>query len=118
MKIAVPTKDNVVDNHFGHCDTYTIFGIDKDKTISSKEVLKWSHGCGCKSNIVATLKDMGVDTLLAGNMGQGALNVLLSQGVEVIRGCQGNIEQQVQEFLNGHLKDQDILCSTHHYHHH
>lgn len=117
MKIAVPTKNNVVDNHFGHCDTYTIFDIDDHKNITSKEVLNWSKGCGCKSNIVATLKDMGVQTLLAGNMGQGALNVLLSHGVEVVRGCRGNIEKLVQEYLSGNLEDQDILCATHHHHH-
>jgi predicted Fe-Mo cluster-binding NifX family protein len=117
MKIAVPTRDNMVDNHFGHCDTYTIFDIDDHKNITSKEILKWSKGCGCKSNIVATLKDMGVQTLLAGNMGQGALNVLLSHGLEVIRGCQGNVEHLVLEYLNGNLEDQDILCDSHHHHH-
>ena len=27
MKIAVPTKDQVVDNHFGHCEYYTIYRL-------------------------------------------------------------------------------------------
>jgi len=117
MKIAVPTKDNVVDNHFGHCDTYTIFDVDEQKNILAREVLKWSHGCGCKSNIVATLKEMGVEILLAGNMGQGALNVLLSHNMEVVRGCSGNSEDLVREYLNGNLTDTDILCSSHRAHH-
>ena len=113
MKIAIPTRNDYVDEHFGHCDTYTIFEIENQNTIKSKEVLKWSDGCGCKSNIVGTLKDMGVSTLLAGNMGRGALNVLLSSDMEVIRGCHGNIDQLVQEYLAGRLKDMDVLCDSH-----
>ena len=27
MKIAVPTREGVVDDHFGHCAYYTIFDI-------------------------------------------------------------------------------------------
>ena len=27
MKIAVPTRDGRVDDHFGHCEYYTIFDI-------------------------------------------------------------------------------------------
>lgn len=114
MKIAVPTKNDQVDQHFGHCDSYTIFDIDEQNSITSKEVFKWSQGCGCKSNLVAILKEMGVGTLLAGNMGQGALNVLLSHDMDVVRGCNGNTEQVVLEFLQGNLQDKEILCDSHH----
>jgi predicted Fe-Mo cluster-binding NifX family protein len=114
MKIAVPTKNNAVDEHFGHCDTYTIFETDANKNIVSKEVLRWSQGCGCKSNIVGTLKEMGVATLLAGNMGQGALNVLLTHEIDVVRGCEGKIDDLVQKYLAGMLSDKEILCQSHH----
>ena len=113
MKIAIPTRNDYVEEHFGQCNTYTIVEIENQNTIKSKEILKWSDGCGCKSNIVETLKDMGVSTLLAGNMGHGALNVLLSSDMEVIRGCHGKIDQLVQNYLQGELKDKDILCGSH-----
>lgn len=113
MKIAVPTRENQVDVHFGHCDTYTIFSIDEKNQVQSKEILKWSNGCGCRSNVVSTLKEMGVQTLLAGNMGQGALNMLLSHQMNVVRGCQGNVDHLVSAYLNGQIKDQEILCQTH-----
>jgi len=113
MKIAVPTRDNRVDGHFGHCDTYTIFQIDESNQVQSKEVLKWSHGCGCRSNIVGTLRDMGVGTLLAGNMGRGAMNKLRSHQMNVVRGCEGNVDELVNTYLQGKIKDQEILCQTH-----
>ena len=38
MKIAVPTRGGAVDNHFGHCDHYTIFTI-VDGDVRMKEIL-------------------------------------------------------------------------------
>lgn len=39
MKIAVPTRENVVDDHFGHCAYYTLFTVDDDKNITNIETL-------------------------------------------------------------------------------
>jgi predicted Fe-Mo cluster-binding NifX family protein len=38
--------------------------------------MKSPEGCGCKSNIAPMLAQMGVNLMLAGNMGMGALGVL------------------------------------------
>ena len=38
MKVAIPTRNNVVDDHFGHCEYYTIFTISEDKLIVRKDV--------------------------------------------------------------------------------
>ena len=69
MKIAIPTKDQMVDNHFGNMQYYTIYTIDNQKKIISKENLPCPEGCGCKTNISTTLHAMGVEIILAGNMG-------------------------------------------------
>ena len=71
IKIAVPTRENSVDDHFGHCAYYTIFSIE-DQEIKASTTLPSPQGCGCKSNIAATLQEMGVGLMLAGNMGDGA----------------------------------------------
>ena len=31
MKVAVPTRDGRVDDHFGHCDHYTIYTIENNE---------------------------------------------------------------------------------------
>ena len=69
MKIAVPTRENVVDDHFGHCAYYTLFTVDDDKNITDTETLPSPQGCGCKSNIASVLKEKGVTVMLAGSMG-------------------------------------------------
>ena len=115
MKIAIPTKENVVDNHFGHCEYYTILTVGQDNQILSSETIPSPQGCGCKSNIAG--ENMGVSVMLAGNMGQGALNVLTTHHIKVIRGCSGNILDVATDYLNGKLTDSGVGCSSHEHHH-
>lgn len=113
LKIAVPTVNNNVDDHFGHCDHYTVFEIDENQEIKNEIIVPAGEGCGCKSNIATTLQDMGVKLLLAGNMGDGAKNVLTSHHIQVIRGCSGNIRQVVKDFLAGKISDCGFGCAGH-----
>lgn len=91
IKVAIPTKDNMVNDHFGHCEYYTVFTIDESNQIKSSETVPSPQGCGCKSNIAATLESIGVSVMLAGNIGQGALNVLTAHNIKVVRGCSGDV---------------------------
>lgn len=112
MKVAVPTREGRVDDHFGHCDHYTIFTIE-GKQVISREVLASPQGCGCKSGIAADLEKMGVEVMLAGSMGDGALNKLSAHNIRVIRGCRGDIEAVVSGFLAGFILDSGVGCSAH-----
>ena len=112
MKLAVPTREGRVDDHFGHCDHYTIFTIE-GKQVISREVMASPQGCGCKSGIAADLERMGVEVMLAGNMGEGALNKLSAHNIRVIRGCRGDIEAVVSGFLAGFILDSGVGCSAH-----
>ncbi|MDD5712150.1 MAG: NifB/NifX family molybdenum-iron cluster-binding protein [Smithellaceae bacterium] len=113
MKIALPSFQNQVDEHFGHCEYFTVFTIGPDKKIASQETITPPPGCGCKSNIAQTLAQMGVTLMLAGNMGQGAVNVLGGQGIEVVRGCSGNVKDVVESWLSGNLDDSGLACGMH-----
>ena len=112
MKIAVPTRNGKVDAHFGHCDHYTIYTVE-NKQIISREELPSPQGCGCKSGIAADLQQMGVEVMLAGSMGAGALNKLQACGIKVVRGCMGDIESVVNGYLLGFVLDSGIGCAGH-----
>lgn len=113
MKIAVPTRANCVDDHFGHCEAYTVLTIDDNKQIVDSELLPSPQGCGCKSNIASVLQTAGVKVLLAGNMGTGALNVLNRHNIIVYRGCSGDVTQVVKDYLAGKIGDSGLSCSHH-----
>lgn len=113
MKIAVPTREDFVDDHFGHCSYYTIFTIENNE-ITNSTTLPAPEGCGCKSGVAAILQAEGVELMLAGNMGEGAKNVLEYHCIKVIRGCAGKITDVVKAYLNGQISDSGFSCSAHH----
>jgi predicted Fe-Mo cluster-binding NifX family protein len=117
MKIAIPTREGRIDDHFGHCEMYTIVSVDKNNQILNTEHLPSPQGCGCKSNIAAILRQEGVSVMLAGSMGAGALNVLQRHGIDVIRGCSGDVKAVIQSFLEGNITDSGEGCQQHENHH-
>jgi len=113
MKIALPSKENRIDNHFGHCEYFTVYTVNDNKEIISEEKVNSPTGCGCKSDIAQTLSLMGVNIMLAGNMGEEAVNVLDSHGIKVFRGCSGEIKTVIKNYLDGRLIDSGIMCLEH-----
>ena len=112
MKIAVPTRDGRVDDHFGHCDHYTIFTIENNVIVESVEMPS-PQGCGCKSGVAADLQAAGVGVMLAGNMGMGALNKLAAHDIKVVRGCSGDVVALVNAYLAGEVDDSGVSCMAH-----
>lgn len=115
-KVAVPSRGNMVDEHFGHCEAFTVYQIDERNTIIGKETVPSPQECGCRSNIAAVLASRGVTVMLAGGLGQGAKNVLHYAGIEVYSGFSGEADEAVQRFLNGFTGD-DSTCAEHQHHH-
>lgn len=113
MKLAIPTRDAMVDDHFGHCAYYTVFEIEDGKVLN-QERLDSPQGCGCKSNIASVLRELGVSVMLAGSMGDGAKRVLEAQNIKVIRGCSGAIAVVLAAYLGGIISDSGEGCSHHH----
>jgi predicted Fe-Mo cluster-binding NifX family protein len=119
MKIAVPvTHDNQIDGHFGHCESYGVYTINDKNEIADFKNVESPQGCGCKSDIASVLASDGVTIMLAGGIGGGAVNVLKNSGIEVIRGCSGNSEEVVKQYLSGLVEDSGNSCLTHEKHHH
>ncbi len=118
MKIAVPVRNtNQIDEHFGHCEKYQIFSISESKEIVEVEEIASPQGCGCKSNIASVLSQKGVSVFLVGGIGAGAINVLNSVGIDVVRGCSGNARELVMQFVNGNIADSGESCRQHEHHH-
>lgn len=112
MKIAVPTIGNQVDQHFGHCEKYTIFTIE-GQAITAEEYMASPAGCGCKSNMASTLAAHGVTMLIAGGIGNGAVNVLAANGIQTIKGASGPTRAAVEQYIRGELADRGDICHEH-----
>ncbi|MDR3653814.1 MAG: NifB/NifX family molybdenum-iron cluster-binding protein [Paludibacter sp.] len=114
MKIAVPTKENnQIDAHFGHCEFYKIYTVSEQNVVISEERMDSPQGCGCKSNIAEVFENEGIKIMLAGGIGDGAINKLGAHGVSVIRNCQGDVNEIVAKYLAGEVKDGGSNCAAH-----
>jgi len=113
MRIALPSDGRQVDGHFGHCQSFTIFTVDDENKIVSEETLTPPAGCGCKSNIIPQLAEIGVSVMLAGNMGNGAVSILSSNGIQVVRGCTGDVRQVAEAWLANQIEDSGASCQSH-----
>ncbi|HKK41890.1 MAG TPA: NifB/NifX family molybdenum-iron cluster-binding protein [Bacteroidales bacterium] len=115
MKIAVPvTSGNLVDGHFGHCESYGVYTISENNEIENIKKVDSPQGCGCKSDIASVLASDGVSVMLAGGIGGGAINVLNNSGIEVIRGCSGDASEVVSLYLKGMVHDSGNSCNHNH----
>lgn len=112
MKIALPSRDGAIDDHFGHCKAFAVFSVS-DGAVAELPSIPSVEGCGCKSGIAATLAKEGITHLVAGNMGEGAVRVLGSHGIEVIRGASGDVKTAAEALAAGRLADSGILCHSH-----
>ena len=43
--IAIPTRDGMVDDHFGHCAYYTVVTLDEQNQVIKQERLDSPEGC-------------------------------------------------------------------------
>jgi len=113
MKIALPSRGQQVDGHFGHCESFTVFTVASDRKIAADETVQSPAGCGCKSNVIPQRADMGVEVMLAGNMGDGAVRMLGAHGITVVRGCSGEVRQVVVDWLDNRIQDSGTGCTLH-----
>lgn len=117
-KIAVPVNSsNQLEDHFGQCEYYQIYTISDQNEILEIDTLESEQGCGCKSNIASVLAEHGVSLMLAGGIGNGAINVLNKCNIEVVRGCSGYTENIVKQYLEGKVIDSGESCAHHEHDH-
>ncbi|EGD47586.1 Dinitrogenase iron-molybdenum cofactor biosynthesis protein [Ruminiclostridium papyrosolvens DSM 2782] len=110
MKVAVASEGKMVTEHFGHCEGFTLFEV-QDNQISRKEFIpNPGHRPGFLPNF---LNDKGVNVIISGGMGGGAIEIFNEKGIEVITGASGDAETVVQNYLQGSLKSTGSVCHEH-----
>ncbi|MDO4544285.1 MAG: NifB/NifX family molybdenum-iron cluster-binding protein [Clostridia bacterium] len=110
MKIAVASDGNAIWGHFGHCENFNIYTVENGKIISSESVPNPGHKPGFLPNFLA---DMGVNVIIAGGMGGGAVDIFNERNVEVVVGAEGDAKAAAEAYLFGSLKSTGAVCHQH-----
>lgn len=110
MLIALPTSDNVLCMHFGHCEKFAIYEVDSDnrKVVAKTVLIPPPHEPGL---LPRWLHGEGVELIIAGGMGQRAQKLFADAGVQVVVGAEPNDpDSVVEEYLNGSLTTGANVC--------
>ena len=112
MKIAVTYENGMVFGHFGHTAEFKIYDVVDGKVVSSEVVDTNGSGHGA---LAGFLMQRGVDTLICGGIGGGAINALSNAGIKVYGGVSGDVDVAVNDFILGRLNyNPDVHCDHHH----
>ena len=107
MKVAVTYENGRVFQHFGKTQMFLTADV-VDGDVRNEQLLS-SDGSG-HGALAVLLKQWGVETLICGGIGQGAVNALNEQGIVIIRGV------DMSAFASQALVDDPSKKCTHHAH--
>lgn len=110
MKIAIASIDNMVAQHFGHCKQFVLFEIENGIVIEKKTVPNPGHKPGFLPNY---LGDLGVNLIISGGMGSGAIDIFKERNITVIVGASGSAQACLESYLRGELKSTETVCHEH-----
>lgn len=112
MKIAVASEKDMVAEHFGHCENFNIFEVENSRVVKSESIPNPGHRPGFLPHY---LNDLGVNVIIAGGMGRGAIDIFNEKGIEIFTGVRGLVTDAVNHYLKGLLKSTGSVCHEHAY---
>ena len=113
LKIAVASENEMVAAHFGHCANFNIYEAENNQIVNSQSIPNPGHRPGFLPNY---LNDLGVNVVISGGMGGGAIDIFNEKGIEVIVGVSGEAQSAAEAYLQGSLKSTGSVCLEHQHH--
>jgi len=114
VRLGIATDKEFVSAHFGHCSEYTLVSIENGTIICIDMVKSPGHTPGA---LPAFLAGHGVTHVLAGGMGPRAVDLFCEQGIEVLLGVEGFVDDIPGLFMSGTLSQGKSMCHHEDGHH-
>ncbi len=133
VRVATTYDNGNIFMHFGRSEQFKIYDIQDGKVLNEQVVGTGGTGHGALAGLLA---NGGVDTLICGGIGGGAINALTQAGIKVYAGAQGNCDACVEALIAGtlaqtgeatcdchghdheHIHEHDESCGCHGHHDH
>ena len=110
MKIAIASDGKMVSGHFGHCEGFSIYLVKDDKIVEDGFLPNPGHRPGF---LPLFLADQGVDVVISGGMGGGAIDILNEKGIKVVTGASGVSKEVAEKYQQGKLISTNSVCKEH-----
>lgn len=110
--IAIPTENGLLCTHFGHCEKFVFIQVENGKISHFTEKTPPEHIPGLYPKWVA---QFGVTDVIAGGMGQKAIELFNDQSINVFVGAPvKSPENLVLDFIADKLKLEANYCNHDH----
>ncbi|MBO4460154.1 MAG: DUF134 domain-containing protein [Clostridiales bacterium] len=113
MRVAVTYDNGNVFGHFGKTEQFKIYDIEDGKVVNTQILDTNGEGCGALAGL---LNVAGVDALICGGIGGGAVNAVQQAGLKLYAGASGNTDAAVEALIAGTLDASGEANCDHHEH--
>ncbi len=108
-RLAIPVENGLLCQHFGHCEAFVLIDIEGTDIKITETITPPVHEPGSYPRHLARL---GVNTIIAGGMGQMARQLFSEQGIEVVTGvAEAAPEKLAEAYIARSLKSGENPCS-------
>ncbi|MBN2682356.1 MAG: ATPase [Bacteroidales bacterium] len=107
-KIAIPVVNGQLNMHFGHTNSFHVYETSNNQIVKEEQLTPPPHEPGVYPKWLA---DMGVTDVIAGGMGQRAIELFNQNKINVFIGVPAKSPKElVLDFLEGSLETSDNCC--------
>ncbi len=116
MKVCITSTGNSIDSkmdpRFGRAAYFVLADTDTDKVEIIENTAAVSGG-GVGITSAQLMADKDVKAVVTGNMGPNAMNVLNTAEIEIYRGCDVSVKENIEKFKNSELEKIDTTVPSH-----
>ena len=111
MKIAIAQEGSAVSAHFGHCEGYAVYSIENGTAVREADLANPGHQPGF---LPVYLGEHGIGAVIAGGMGPRAVDLFCQNGIEVVLGVAGPLDEVARSYAAGTLEGGVGVCNHDH----
>jgi len=107
-KFAIPTVNNLLTPHFGHCEKFAIVETENNSVVSVNYIRPPVHQPGTYPRFLAS---KGINIIISGGMGIKAQDLFAQNNIEICIGVpSGSPHELVEQYLRDELQTGQNLC--------
>jgi predicted Fe-Mo cluster-binding NifX family protein len=112
MKVAIPCTDqDETFQHFGHAEQFAIYEYTEGEYVDRKV---FATKCRGHEEIAKLMRYLGINIVVCGGIGDGAIAALMKHKILIYAGAEGNIDQAYYALVNNRLNcTSKPTCSSH-----
>jgi len=101
MRIAIAADGDQVSHHFRRCERYEVVEFGGKQIVRRESLPNPGQEPG---RLARVLRELGVDTVVAAEMGPRAQDIFLLFGVVTVTGVSGSVSHALSQLTAGYFK--------------